>query len=146
MKIKFKDGHEIEFKRFGKIWLAESVIWGDTNLYSLGELLELKKKIKRWFKENAPKEISDKFNARLPLWKEIHPLPFKDQVAYREGKTDQIADYFLGDEGDIYPYCCYVGNSNKVCRLFYSGASDDWDSSDDWDASDAIRLCLEEKE
>ena len=140
MVIKFKDGKEIEFKQFGKIWLAESAICEKTQLNgSLDKLHELKAKITQWFEENAPEEIRERYNARLPLWGEISTLPFKDQIVYREGKIDQIAEYFLGDdEEDTYPIYCAVGIS-FVYGWFYCYTGSDWSSAL------AVRLCLEEK-
>lgn len=140
MSINFKDGHKISFSRFGKIWLAESVIWEGTELHgSLDELRELKAKITQWFEENAPAEIEDRFTARLPMWAEIKALPFKDQLAYKEGRTDQIAEYFLGDEDDTRPVSCDVGVSYHNFGWFYCVAHLDWS------VPRAVRLCLEEK-
>lgn len=141
MIIKFKDGRKIEFKRFGEIWFAESAIWEGTELHgSLDELRELKTKIAGWFAENAPEEIRRKYNARLPLWSEVKPLPFKDQITYREGRTDKIVDYFLGDEDHTRPVSSTVGLSEDYFGWFYRFSNYDW--SDTF----AIRLCLEEKE
>lgn len=140
MSINFKDGHKIKFSRYGKIWLAESVIWEKTKLNgSLDKLRELKAKITQWFEENAPEEIKDRFTARLPLWAEINKLPLKDQIAYREGKTNQIADYFLGDENHTRPVNCYVG-----CSIGHFGGVY-CDADYDWSYTSAVRLCLEER-
>lgn len=140
MKIKFRDGREIEFKKYGKIWLAESVIWEGTELHgSLDELRELKTKISRWFAENAPEKIHDRFKARLPLWSEIKALPFKDQIAYREGGTDKIVDYFLGDADHAHPVSGTVHLFEDYFGWFYHFTIYDW--SDTF----AIRLCLEER-
>lgn len=139
MVIRFKDGKEIEFKQFGDIWLAESVIMEETELHdSMDELAELEDDITRWFDENAPEEIREKYIARLPMWDEIAPLRFKDQVAYREGKTDRIADYLLGDGDGACPVICDVGYTHPFgwyCR----------ESGLDWDTTTAIRLCLGER-
>ena len=140
MEIIFKDGNKIEFKKYGNIWLANNVIWEGTELYgSLDELRELKAKINQWFEENAPEEIRERYNVRPPLWVEISTLPFKDQVAFREGKIDQIAEYFLGDEDDTRPVSCDVGVSYRNFGWFYCVAHLDWS------VPRAIRLCLEEK-
>lgn len=138
MKIKFKNGKEIEFKQFGEVWLAESVIWEKTELHSsLVALRKLKAKVTRWFEENAPEEILTKYKVRLPLWEEIKPLPFKDQVAYKEGRTDQVADYLLGDEDCSYPlYCSHFAGSGR-CGFYR-------DPDNYPNISYAIRLCLEE--
>ena len=124
MKIKFKDGKEIEFKQFEKIWLAESVIWEKTELHrSLKELRELKAEIAQWFAENAPEELKDKF---------------EDKITYREGRTYQVTNYFLGDEDRDAPIHCRIGISDgDCCSGYYSGYA--------WDDSNAVRLCLEEK-
>ncbi len=141
MIVKFKDGHKIKFKKFGKIWLAESAILEGTELHgSLDELRELKTKIAGWFAENAPEELHRKYNARLPLWSEVKPLPFKDQIAYREGKIDQFAEYFLGDEDSTRPFYCMVrlekdGFGWLSCFAYF-----------DWSFKLAVRLCLEERE
>ena len=141
MNVKFKDGKEIKFKKFGEIWLAESVIWEDTALHgSVTELRELKARVAEWFKENAPEEIREEYNARLPFWGEIKALPFKDQVAYREGKTNHIVVYFLGDEEDYdYPALCNIGCSLKYGDWFccYAHLT--------WSIAGAVRLCLEER-
>lgn len=140
MKIKFKDGHEIEFEQSGKILLAESVIWEGTELHgSMDELRELKTKITGWFAENAPDEIREKYNARLPLQEEIQPLSFAEQLAYKEGKTDETADYFIGDEDCAYPARCSVGTSLDEYSWVYFYATRDWSGAG------AIRLCLEER-
>lgn len=140
MIIKFKDGHRIRFLRYGDIWLAESVIWEDTVLHaSLEELRALKARITKWFGDNAPERIRDRFTVRLPLWNEIEYLPFKDQIAYKEGKISQITEYLLGDEYRASPLVC---NLNSVycpyswyCRDAYL----------EWAGPIAIRLCLEER-
>lgn len=139
MKIKFKDGREIEFKRLGDIWIAENVIWEKTELNrSLENLRKLKVKISQWFAENASEEMREKYNARLPMREEIQSLSFKEQLAYREGKIDQVTDYFLGDEEHGFPVHCRVGISDGCCWFgCYSGYA--------WDDSSAVRLCLEEK-
>ena len=140
MNIKFKDGHEIEFKKIGEIWLAESVIWEETELHgSLDELRILKAKIAHWFEENAPEEIREEYNARLPFWGEIKALPFKDQVAYMEGRTNRIVDYFLGDEDNDSPIasCMHIDEDDR--GRFYCFSNYDW--SDKF----AVRLCLEKK-
>ena len=143
MIIKFKDGQEIEFKQFGKIWLAESVIWEYMLLYSSDGLRQVKAKVAQWFAENAPKELSDRFEARLPLWREIKHLPFKDQIAYREGKTEAIAEYCLGDE---------IGHENGSPAVFryvgYSLSFYGWCYCGQdyiWNYHHAVRLCFEEK-
>lgn len=139
MVIKFKDGKEIEFKRFGNILLAESVIWEGTQLHgSLDKLRALKAKIAQWFDYNAPKKIREKYKARLPLWEEVRTLPLKDQLAYREGRDDQIADYFLGDEDNIHPAICPLA--------YFDNGYDSYYCYDDIGLSHsiAIRLCLEE--
>lgn len=140
MKIKFKDGHEIEFKKFGNIWLAESVIMEGVGVCaSHDDLRILKAHVAQWFKKNAPKEIREKYKASLPLSDEIDHLPLKDQLAYREGKTDEITDYFLGDETVPFPVRCRMryGNDDKsdyfYCLTGYS-----------WADPSAVRLCLEE--
>ena len=141
MVIKFKDGHEIEFRQYGNIWLAESVIWEDTALHngSLKELRKLKAEIHKWFRKNAPEEIRGKYNARLPMRKEIESLPFKEQLAYKDGRNDLIADYFIGDEDGPVAFRCgaarFVGHfgwfSYRKCY--------------DWAITSAVCLCLEEK-
>ena len=139
MKIKFKDGKEIEFRKFGNIWFADSVILENTKLNgSLDELRFLKVKINKWFEENAPREIRGKYKVSLPLWEEIRPLTFKDQLAYREGKTTQAANYFLGDEDRLHPILCGVGVSTDDCGWFccVDGYA--------WSRPGAFRLCLEE--
>ena len=139
MTIKFKDGHEIEFKKHGRIWLAESVIWEGIRLNgSLDELRKLKDKTTQWFEENAPKRILRKYNARLPLWEEILPLVFKDRVAYREGRLDQVAYYLLGDEEWSCPFYCGYLTGNERWG-FHS------DSEDCQNVEYAIRLCLAKK-
>ena len=141
MIIKFRNGHKVKFKKFGKIWLADSVISEETELYgSMDDLRVLKAIVAEWFDKNAPKEIADKFTARLPLWKEIENLPFKDQIAYRKGKTDQIANYFLGDDYYDRPVSCSVGGSHDYFGTLYRNAYRDCHSAS------AVRLCLEEKE
>lgn len=140
MKIKFKDGHKIEFNKYGNIWFADSVIWEKIQLYdSLDDLRELKAKIDQWFEKNAPDEIREKYNARLPLWREILTLPFKYKIVYRKGKKNQIADYFLGDEEDrTHPIYFTAG--------YYNG--DSWFTANDFDFLSyevAVRLCLEER-
>lgn len=141
MIIKFRNGHKVKFKKFGKIWLADSVISEETELHgSLDDLRVLKAIVAEWFDKNAPKEIADKFTARLPMWREIKNLPFKDQIAYREDKTDQIADYFLGDEYYNRPVSCSAGGSNDYFGALYCKTYRDWQSTG------AVRLCLEEKE
>lgn len=139
MEIKFKDGHEIEFRKFGEIWLADSVIFKGDELRSLMEEFGLAKaKINQWFDENAPEEIREKYNARLPLWEEIKDLPFKDQIAYAEGRTDTISDYMLGDGDDTDTLICYAGYSYDCgwlsCDIDYI-----------YVGSCPVRLCLEEK-
>lgn len=140
MNVKFKDGKKIKFQKFGKIWLADSVILEETKLNgSVTELRELKAKVAEWFKENAPEDIREKYNVRFPLWKEFKALPFKDRFAYKEGRTDKIAEYFLGDEDNTYPVYCFVGGSNRFgwfCCYADLG----------WSYKYAVRLCLEEKE
>ena len=137
MIIKFKGGNKIEFKQFGDIWLAESVIWRSTEL-QVKNLYEVKAKVAEWFEKNAPKEAINKFKARLPLWKEIKDLPFKDQVAYEERNKSEITDYLLGDRDEIFPLYCHVGSSFDGSFYCYTGG--------DWDISFAVRLCLEEKQ
>lgn len=140
MQFQFLDGHLITFEKFGKIWLAESVIWEETSLTSsLGDLRDLKARVADWFKKCAPKEISDNFSARLPLWEEIKKLPFKDRIACREGRNDQIADYFLGDEDYDRPVSCSVAGSNDYFGALYCKTYRDWQSTG------AVRLCLEER-
>ena len=139
MEIKFKDGHKIEFKKFGNIWLADSVIFEVNELHSSMEELRLvKAKINQWFEESAPEEIREKYNARLPLWEEIKDLPFKDQIAYGYGRTDKISDYLLGDGDDTDTLLCYVGYSYDCgflsCDIDYVYAG-----------TRPVRLCLEEK-
>lgn len=142
MKVTFKDGKEIEFRQFGNIWLADSVIWEKAKHHgTFDELHALKAEIDKWFEENAPEEILSKYRARLPLRAEIEPLDFKDQIAYSEGKTDHVADYFLGDETDKFPVSCGIDVVKDVYfARFYCY------TSHDWSVTDAVRLCLEEKE
>lgn len=141
MEIIFKDGHKIEFKQFGNIWLAESVIWEETalNYGSLKELRKVKVETNKWFRKNAPEEIRKKYNARLPLLEEIIFLPFKDQLAYKEGRTDQVADYFVGDENGPVALRCGVAHSLGSRGRFY------YREGFDWAITSAVRLCLEEK-
>lgn len=139
MEIEFKDGHKIEFRKFANIWLADSVIFEVNELHSSMEELRLvKAKINQWFEESAPDEIREKYNARLPLWEEIKALPFKDQIAYAEGRTDKISDYLLGDGDDTDTLLCYVGYSYDCgflsCDIDYVYAG-----------TRPVRLCLEEK-
>lgn len=140
MEIIFKDGKKIEFKQFGNIWLAESVIWEDTDIRgSIDKLRKLKVKVNKWFNKNAPKEIRDRFKVRLPLWNEIEPLPFKDRLAYKEGRTDQLTDYFLGDEDHTHPIRCGVARSLNYYGWFY------YQEGYEWAVTGTVRLCLEEK-
>lgn len=140
MIIKFKDGHEIEFKKCGNIWLAESVIFERLRMRrSIEGLHKLKNEVTEWFEECAPTEIREKYNVRLPLWKDIEALPFKDQIAYAEGKTNRMAEYLLGDENDPFPAYCFAGRSGFHCGLFLCRSKDYWGNGR------AIRLCLEEK-
>ena len=139
MRIKFKDGREIEFRQFGNIWLAETVIWDETELHcSMKELCLVKAKVAEWFDKNAPDGIREKYNARLPLWNDIKRLPFKDQVAYEERNKSEITDYLIGDRDEIFPLYCHVGSSFDGSFYCYTGG--------DWDISFAVRLCLEEKQ
>lgn len=141
MKIEFKDGKEIEFKQFGKIWLAESAMWEETKLEcSFDKLKELKAKVSKWFAKNAPTEILAKYGARLPMAEEIIRLPFKDQVAYAEGTDNRIADYLLGDEDFPCPVYCDVGNPITNYGRIYC------DFVKEWTNGYAVRLCLEERE
>ena len=137
MIIKFKDGHKIEFKKFGNIWLAESVIWRNNDLL-VEQLYKLEAKVAQWFEENAPRKATNKFKARLPLWAEIKHLPFKDQVAYAEYAKNEIVDYLLGDNGYGFPLYCHVGRSLDGSVYCYTGG--------DWDVTYSVRLCLEGKE
>lgn len=141
MKIKFNDGKEIKFKRFGKIWLAKNAIWDGTELDgSMEELRVLKAKVAEWFDKNASKKFAKRFTARLPLWKEVEHLPFKDQVAYGTKKTDRIAEYLLGDEEYSRPVICRVGLSRNGYGWLYCNAGGDCSYTG------PIRLCLEEKQ
>lgn len=140
MIIKFKDGHKIKFKRYGEIWLSESVIWEDTNLHgSLEDLRVLKAVIAKWFAKNALEEFADRFTARLPMWGEIKNLPFQDQIAYKEGTINQVSVYLLGDESNDYPAYCNIGHSDGAYGWFYCYAYLGWSGSS------AVRLCLEDK-
>lgn len=142
MKIKFKDRKEIEFKKFGNMLLAESVIWEDTDLHgSLEELRKLKARVNAWFKRNAPKEICEKYKVRLPLWKEIKLLQFKDQIAYMEGETNQIINYFLGDEDGSFPIYYSIGYMTRNNGRYMSVCYSDWGVN----GSQGVRLLLEEK-
>lgn len=140
MEIIFKDGHKIEFRKRGEIWLPKNVIWEETDLGgSLDALRELKAKIADWFEDNAPAEIFDRFKARLPLSEEIDLLAPKDKLAYKEGSTDQVVDYFLGNEENSSPIICLVANSYVNygwCRR---------STGFGWSCKGAVRLCLEEK-
>lgn len=136
MEIIFKDGHEIEFKQYGNIWLAESVIWRNNDLM-VGQLYKLKAEVAQWFEENAPRKATNKFKARLPLWDEIKRLPFKDQIAYAEYTKNEIVDYLIGDSDDIFPLYCHVGCSLDGSFYCYTGG--------DWEITYSVRLCLEEK-
>ena len=142
MIIKFKDGHKIEFKKYGNIWLADSVIWEDTKLNgSLDKLRKLKVKVSQWFNENAPDGILEKYNARLPLFNEVDNLPLKDRFAYKEGRPYQIADYFLGDEEPVRPVYSGVGDCDIYTGTFYRGGGE----GRSYSYIGAVRLCLEEK-
>ena len=139
MEIEFKDGHKIKFAKYGNIWLADSVIFEVNELHSFLEKMRLvKEKINQWFDESAPDEIREKYNARLPLWEEIKALPFKDQIAYAEGRTDRISDYMLGDGDDDETTLSYAGYSYDCgflsCDIDYVYAG-----------TRPVRLCLEEK-
>ena len=139
MEIIFKDGHKIEFRKRGEIWLTKNVIWEDTDIRgSIDKLRELKAKIADWFEDNAPAEIFDRFEARLPLSNEIDLLAPKDQLAYKEGSTDQVADYFLGNEENSYPIICLVADS-------YANYGWRRKTGLGWSYKGAVRLCLEEK-
>ena len=140
MKINFKDGHKIEFKKFDRMWLSESVIWESTELHgSLEELRKLKAKIADWLDKCAPDEIRNKFIVRLPVRNDIKMLPLKDQIAYREWTNNKIVDYFLGDEDHDSPIasCMHIDEDDR--GRFYCFSNYDW--SDKF----AVRLCLEEK-
>lgn len=139
MTIEFEDGRKIEFKKFDGMWLSESVIWEKTTLRNLLDLRELKAKIAQWFDDNAPEDVKGKYEARLPMWNEIEPLSFKDQVAYGEGETNLVVEYFLGDENHPFPVCCCIGyhyGDNEGFRCYIDSHLK---------PCHAIRICLEER-
>ena len=141
MIIKTIEKKPLKLRKFGKVWIADSVLGEIKEFKYPYELANFEKnELQDWFValSSFPSEIIADYKVRLVRWEDIKDLPYKYKVANSYKDDDKIIDYWLRGELDNSLLSTYQAYNPVTGEM--------WVDKRIGEGKHAIRIVLERKE